>query len=281
VPFLTIKGSLPAVLILFLTMLLGFPFATWAEPEGERVGSLWQFGQTCCEDAKYILTSAGTWEREDWMIAALVAGTTLVLFEADPEIRDYCQEHRSDFGDALAGVFDKAGNVGCLASALGLWYLYGKASGNDRVQEVSRVGFESLVVTSGLVAVLKISTHRSRPYTGAGSYSYGGPELKWDDDRLSFASLHSAAAFSTATVIADYYRERRWVPILSYGTAALVAWSRMNDDEHWSSDVFVGSVMGYYTAKMVMAHSKEKTGKVTVAPVLNQFGAGLVLGCRF
>jgi hypothetical protein len=28
--------------------------------------------------------------------------------------------------------------------------------------------------------------------------------------------------------------------------------SRLNDDKHWSSDVFIGSIIGYFTAQLVL-----------------------------
>ena len=61
----------------------------------------------------------------------------------------------------------------------------------------------------------------------------------------SFPSGHTIAAFSTATIIARRYGNHKWVPYVAYGTAAAIAFSRMTLSSHWSSDVFVGGVLGY------------------------------------
>jgi membrane-associated phospholipid phosphatase len=40
---------------------------------------------------------------------------------------------------------------------------------------------------------------------------------------------------------------------LAYGIATLTALSRVNDNAHWASDVFFGAIIGYFTAKAIMA----------------------------
>jgi hypothetical protein len=240
-----------------------------------------EFGVSCLEDAKYILTSPGEWGPTEWLGAALAVGTTLALYEADAHIRESWQKTRSDFGDDLFGLVGKAGHVGFLAPALGLWYCYGKRDGNVRTQEAARVALESLTVTAGLTAAVKLACHRSRPDTGDGPRSFGGVGGSLDDDKLSFCSLHSAAAFSVATVLADYYRDQHWTPVLAYGSATLVALSRINDDRHWSSDVFAGAVLGYYTAKKILARRSVQGATVTITPMITEQGWALTAQYRF
>ena len=60
-----------------------------------------------------------------------------------------------------------------------------------------------------------------------------------------FPSGHAVAAFSIATVFAERYRRRRWVPWTAYGLAGLVGFSRVTLQAHFPSDVFVGAVLGY------------------------------------
>jgi hypothetical protein len=252
----------------------------------EAAISVKEFGQTCLDDTKYVLTSPSQWDRAEWTRAALVAGTALALFETDDEIREFFQKNRSKTGDDFSDLIGKAGNVVYLAPALGLWYLYGRHYGNSKVQEAALCSMESLLITGGMTAVLKFGLHRSRPYTEDGPHSFDGPGFEADDDRLSFCSMHSAAAFSVATVVADYYRTGRWTPVLAYGTATMVSLSRLNDDQHWSSDVFCGAVLGYYTAKKILkrrrAEAPSGTGEtLSITPQATQNGPALTLQYRF
>jgi membrane-associated phospholipid phosphatase len=66
-----------------------------------------------------------------------------------------------------------------------------------------------------------------------GSFSNGG----------SFPSGHSASAFAVATVISDRYREHRWGPWVAYGAAAFIALTRIPDQAHCPSDIFMGAAL--------------------------------------
>jgi membrane-associated phospholipid phosphatase len=61
----------------------------------------------------------------------------------------------------------------------------------------------------------------------------------------SFPSGHALAAFSVASVFANRYRWRRWVPWVAYGGATVIALSRIPVQAHFPSDVFVGATLGY------------------------------------
>ena len=50
-------------------------------------------------------------------------------------------------------------------------------------------------------------------------------------------------AFSLASAVAEEARTP-WVSALAYGGAAAVAWSRVYEDKHWTSDVAAGALIG-------------------------------------
>ena len=68
--------------------------------------------------------------------------------------------------------------------------------------------------------------------------------------RHSLPSGHSSAIWSVATVIADR-TDNVFVDIACYGLAALTSISRIQQDKHWASDVFIGSAIGYFIAKKI------------------------------
>ncbi len=82
-----------------------------------------------------------------------------------------------------------------------------------------------------------------------------------------------------ATVIATEYRHLRAVPYVAYGLASLVAYSRLNENRHWTSDVFVGSAIGYFVAKGVLARHESR--RVVVMPTLGPDGPMISLHARF
>jgi hypothetical protein len=58
-----------------------------------------------------------------------------------------------------------------------------------------------------------------------------------------------------ATVFAGEYRDKRWVPWVAYGTAGLVAASRVALGRHFPTDVVAGALLGRSVGRMVLSRS--------------------------
>jgi membrane-associated phospholipid phosphatase len=56
-------------------------------------------------------------------------------------------------------------------------------------------------------------------------------------------------AFALATSLADEIH-RPWATVGLYTMATGVAWSRINDNRHWLSDVAAGALVGITSAKL-------------------------------
>ena len=50
------------------------------------------------------------------------------------------------------------------------------------------------------------------------------------------------------------YKDKPAVPIISYSAATLVGISRLTEQKHWASDVFVGALLGYVCGRQVVSH---------------------------
>lgn len=110
-----------------------------------------------------------------------------------------------------------------------------------------------------LTEILKPAVARWRPGSirpngnFADTFAEGGN--RFSGAHNSFPSGHSIAAFSVATVISRRYGHgRRWVPVLAYGGAALIGFSRLSQSAHFTSDVFVGGVLGYSISRFAVLH---------------------------
>ncbi len=68
----------------------------------------------------------------------------------------------------------------------------------------------------------------------------------------SFPSGHSQTAFSIAAVLSTYYK--KW--LLFYLLAGLAAFSRVYIGVHYPFDIIAGSMIGYLSAKLVLAISQ-------------------------
>jgi membrane-associated phospholipid phosphatase len=66
----------------------------------------------------------------------------------------------------------------------------------------------------------------------------------------AFPSGHATVAFALAACLADEIH-RPWATAFLYAGATGTAWSRLNDDKHWLSDVLAGAAVGITAAKVI------------------------------
>jgi membrane-associated phospholipid phosphatase len=224
-----------------------------------------------------IITSPARWNAADWAAAILVSGAAAGLYENDAKIRTWAQDHKTatttDIGDAVTSI----GFGPLTAPLIGGMYLYGHAANDGKMRETALFAVESFALTGVMVLTLKYSFHRHRPYADDGPNAWDGPGLNGSSTTASFPSAHASSSFSIAAVIASEY-DNDIVPPLAYGIAAITALNRISRDVHWASDVFVGSAIGYFTGKAVVAAHRSGTERLSLAPALiNGRDAGLTL----
>ena len=73
------------------------------------------------------------------------------------------------------------------------------------------------------------------------------------------------------------------VSLLSYGVASFAGLSRIYDDKHWGSDVFIGAALGAAVGKFVAnVNEGRRTGsRVRVIPMLGGDVQGAALQLEF
>ena len=229
-------------------------------------------------DTGYALTSPWRWNNSDWATASLVAGVTGVFFMVDDEIKSEFQDNRSSTTNDMSDLFEPFGNGTYSFPALVGLYLYGRFGENEKMERTALLAAESFLVTGLFTTVLKVSIGRHRPSKGNNSSTYDGPNTS----NKSFPSGHTSTAFAIATVVANEYEEVPLVAPISYGIATLTGLSRINDNQHWASDVFFGAALGYFTSKTILRlHSNKKGRHFTIYPRAGYRSGGLVLSSKF
>jgi len=124
-------------------------------------------------------------------------------------------------------------------------YIGGLVSGNDDVRVTGRQVFQALLYSSIVTQSLKWIIGRSRPDVNDGPFEarlfdFGEPI---DDRMFSMPSGHATVAFAVSSVLAQKI-ENTYASIALYGLATTTAISRLYNNRHWLSDVFVAAVIG-------------------------------------
>jgi membrane-associated phospholipid phosphatase len=149
-------------------------------------------------------------------------------------------------GEGTLGTLSSVGNAlgrpQYVLPALGGLYVLGQLAGDAPARESATHIAAGLVAAGVANGSLKFAVGRLRP----GQHDGDGDEfrpLSLADQWQSFPSGHTVVAFALAGAIAEE-AQNPWVTAASYGTAAMVGWSRVYEDRHWASDVVAGAIVG-------------------------------------
>ncbi len=245
---------------------------SYVEPNREYITGYWT-------DFKNIITSPARWDNSDWITAALVSGAAIGLYFNDEKIQEWVLDNKTTTSDDIGNNVTYLGSGYLTVGVVGGMFVYGQVAGNGKATETALLSVESFALTGVFVQIIKRTTGRHRPYTGDPYNTWSGPSLASEND--SFPSGHSSSAFAVASVIAEEY-DNYIVPPLAYGAAAITGYNRMQHNAHWASDVFVGAAIGYFTGKAIVAsHRRGNASPLSIAPLIDGEGPGLMLTYRF
>jgi membrane-associated phospholipid phosphatase len=183
-----------------------------------------------------------------WYEALAVAGALSTTFFVDEPLQRYLQRHRSNASDDVATFFRHMGQPE-IYGTLSLGLIGAGLIGHR--PKLTRAGerlVTSIVLTAAEFEAIKHLTGRARPDSGLGAFHFD--PLSHSD---AFPSGHASVAFTLAASLADDIHQT-WATVGLYTFATGTAYSRLNDNRHWLSDVALGAALGITTAKLVDGH---------------------------
>ncbi len=172
-----------------------------------------------------------------WLVP--LAGASAAAFATDQRAVTEVVSTNPNFNQTAVNVSD--GLVGGFIAAPIILFGVGHLRGDDHAKEAGILGGEAMVDAIVVDEVVKLVTFRQRPLAnrGQGEFFTGGAGLD-----SSFVSGHSMVAWSSAAAIADQYHSK-WVRLGVYAAATGVSVSRVLGQQHFPSDVLVGSAGGW------------------------------------
>ncbi len=196
-------------------------------------GVLPTFGQTVKRDVKTMAPDLWRDTKRVYAnpvnlaILGVSYGGALAVQETGPDrsVEDHYNEHHT-FSKDWRDAFGAMGNPGTHFAVAGVMYLIGQQAQDDKIYEVSKALFSALIINGLSVMVGQTAT------------SNRAPNGEWG----TFPSGHTSSTFCVATVMNEAYGPFVGVPL--YGLGTLVAIERLDDREHYFSDVLFGAVLG-------------------------------------
>ena len=129
-------------------------------------------------------------------------------------------------------------------------YGVGHFRGNEHARETGILGAEALLDGVVVEQGMKLIFWRERPYQNLERGRFFTSSAGIDS---SFPSSHSVLAWSTAAVIANEY-PHFWTEALVYTGAAGISFTRLMGQQHFPSDILVGSAAGWLVGHYVYRH---------------------------
>ncbi len=168
-------------------------------------------------------------------------------------------------------------------------YGIGRLAHSETTADVGLHTFEALVLTTAISEVLRATIGRTRPREAQENAFRFDPFNGFVAfETRSFPSLHTAAAFATATALVGEIRERRpetakvAAPLL-YTAAMIPGLTRVYLDQHWASDVvagaFVGALLGSRVVSYAHSHRRNRLDRALlgISAVPDGYGGALVM----
>jgi membrane-associated phospholipid phosphatase len=227
-------------------------------------------------DATHIYTSPLRTDKEKAIKTGAFLTTFAIVFKYDQEISDAFGRNMDhtlyrpirDYGEFTE-------QLGMMGTMNKFWYggfLYGAATGQDRLRNYCGQIIEAHLISGGLRDLSTRFIGRNRPYGGQGPYSYS------PGDGTSFLSGHSLGIWEIAAITSGHAKQKS-ISVLCYGTATAISLQRITSLQHWPSDVLLGSVTGYLIGKsLVKIHEKKEFALI---PTFTKYGVGVSLAGSF
>ncbi len=196
------------------------------------------------------------------IILGTAYGGSLALQQTGPDhtVEDHFRGGHHHFNKGWREAFAAAGNPGTHFGLAGLWYLIGQQTLDEKTYEVGKTLFSALIINGLTVAIGQTATWDRGPNGELGTFPSG----------------HTSSSFTVASVMHEAYGHAVGIPL--YGLATLVAIERVEDGEHYFSDVVMGAVMGTVIGHSVASGRNPEFFGWKVLPYANpNGGSGVAL----
>jgi membrane-associated phospholipid phosphatase len=173
-------------------------------------------------------------------IAVVAAGSM------DPEVREWALHQHSRSLDRVARAVNPFGTAHVLVPAMAVTYIGGLVARDARLERLTLVTAAAYVASDLVESALKPMVGRERPHFAGRSAHYH--PFTTNGDWHSFPSAHVAHITAIVSALAEQTNSRP-VNVIGGGLVSLVAWDRVYEDQHWTSDVVATAMLSSFVSR--------------------------------
>jgi membrane-associated phospholipid phosphatase len=179
-----------------------------------------------------------------WWHGAVAVGGLSALMLLDVPAQRFAQHNRGAGSNNVAGFVRHFGQPEVYGTISAGLIVAGLVTHHQRVAQAGGRLAVALLVAGAANQGAKLAFGRPRP-----EQSLDADGFRPFSGQAAMPSGHATMAFALATALADDIHQP-WAKVGLYGLATSVAWSRLNDNRHWLSDVAAGALVGITSAKL-------------------------------
>jgi hypothetical protein len=190
-----------------------------------------------------------TWADADLLVP--IGAVTGVMLATDTDTSKHLSNSPSRLHDSLK--FSNYG-LGTMLAIGGGMYAWGQFTRDEHKKETGFLASEAALNAYVVTTTLGYALGRNRPLDQPlyqGDFFHGSNSMPSD---------HAALSWAIASVVAHEY-PGKLTSILVYGLASAISSARITSKQHFSSDVLIGSLVGWYAGKQAyQAHHDPELG---------------------
>ena len=189
-----------------------------------------------------------------WKPVVAITLGTIAMVVLDPYIEPFFHD-RAQFDSYKTGPLRGRNTTLAVTMTPAVFFVMGLATHKTHARNTGLLAAEAVVDTQIVSFAMKQAVGRLKPSDIPPHGDLRDTWFKYKGSLVNgggFPSGHTASAFGVATVIAERYRKRRWVPFAAYGAASVLSLSRLPTRAHFPSDIFIGAALGYSISHFVV-----------------------------
>ncbi len=195
------------------------------------------------------------WQGKDFLLFGGVTTTAFGLYLVDEDIRTEFIGHKDAIPNMLLEYSWYAGSPQNNYGFTGAVYLTGLFTRNEKLRRTGVLLLSSATATGFLQQFSKSVTGRARP--GA---DFGKNHFRPFGGSVAYRSLpsgHAVLTFTNAHVIAKQFKSW-WIKAPIYAIGLMPGLSRIYEDAHWASDVFLSWALSYFVVEAIDIYLDKK-----------------------
>jgi membrane-associated phospholipid phosphatase len=207
------------------------------------------------------------WDGNDWLrIGLMSAGTFIIMETADQPIRTAVLKDQRYYKSVPIEFGRMWGELYTPVVLFGGFALHSLITDDIGTRKIAFEIGQASLYAGAVNYILKLAIGRARPYMEEGKTSFHPFSSLFNIDHQSLPGGHSTAAFVVSTVLSRNAKPL-WLKGLAYVPAVLTFVSRVYQDQHWTSDDFLGATMGYFIATWVVDLHEQEENRIQMSSV--------------